>query len=82
MEFSVYRKPTHTDQYLQFDSHQPLKHKLGVGSTLKHHACFVSSTPQALDTELKHLDMVISVSGYPRLARAGDPHTYKTMPPP
>ncbi len=30
----VYRKQTHTNQYLQFDSHQPMAHKQAVIKTL------------------------------------------------
>ncbi len=38
IKFSVYRKPTHTDQNLQFDSHQPMEHKMGMIRTLTHRA--------------------------------------------
>ena len=36
----VYRKHTHTYQYLSFQSHHPLQHKLSVICTLVHHAEF------------------------------------------
>lgn len=38
LKIEVYRKPTHTDQYLLFDSHHPHEHKLGVIITLHHQA--------------------------------------------
>ena len=66
--FSVYRKPTHTDQYLQFDSHQPLEHKLGVLCTLTHRAKTICSTNDDLDKEITHVKKVLSVSGYTRWA--------------
>ena len=64
LEFSVYRKPTHTDQYLQFDSHQPLQHKLGVIRTLTHRANTICSTDNSKKEELDHIKKVLSVSGY------------------
>ena len=38
LETSVYRKPTHTDQYLQWDSHHPISSKYSVVGTLYHRA--------------------------------------------
>ena len=64
LSFSVYRKPTHTDQYLQFDSHQPLEHKLGVIRTLTHRANTICSSDSAIDKEMDHLKEVLSISGY------------------
>ncbi len=68
MSFTVYRKPTHTDQYLQFDSNQPLQHKLGVVRTLYHRAqCLISNEEDKLK-EIDHLQKVLSISGYTRSA--------------
>ena len=64
LHFSVYRKPTHTDHYLQYDSHQPLQHKLGVIRTLKNRVTTHCSTPQAKAAEESHIKHVLSISGY------------------
>ena len=51
----VYRKPTHTDLYLQWDSHHTIAAKYSVVSTLHHRAKAVCSTKQLLDEEEHHL---------------------------
>ena len=59
LSFTVYRKPTHTDHYLQFSSHQPLQHKLGVIRTLKHRCDTICSTEEAKLQEIQHLQKVL-----------------------
>ena len=51
---SVYRKPTHTDLYLQWDSHHALTSKYSVIGTLQHRANTICSNPQLLQKE-EHL---------------------------
>ena len=65
LQIGVYRKPTHTDQYLLFDSHHPLEHKLGVIRTLQHRADTVPTSQQARAKEHKHLRGALKTCGYP-----------------
>ena len=51
LSITVYKKPTHTDQYLQMDSHHHLSAKLSVIHTLIHRAQTVCSNPELLCKE-------------------------------
>ena len=62
----VYRKPTHTDQYLQFESHHPLVHKLGVIRTLFHRADTIVTEYDDVKQEKAHLKSALRRCGYPR----------------
>ena len=53
--FQVYQKPTHTDQYLRWESHHSLSSKYSIIGTLTHRAKVVCTTPELLKDELKHL---------------------------
>ena len=55
LSISVYRKPTHTDQYLQWDSHHHLSAKFSVIQTLSHRASTMCSNPELLQKEKEHL---------------------------
>ena len=52
---SVYRNPTHTDQYLQWNSHHHLSAKFSVINTLKHRAKTVCSNQHLLKKKEDHL---------------------------
>ena len=54
---TVYRKPTHTDQYLHWNSNHFVTAKHSVYNTLAHRAMVVSSDQQSLHQELKHIRM-------------------------
>ena len=64
----VYRKPTHTDQYLQWDSNHNLASKYSVISTLTHRARTLCSIPKVINNELEHLEEVLRGCKYPRWA--------------
>ena len=63
---SVYRKPTHTDKYLDFSSHHPLQHKISVIHTLFNRACTMSSSLVCLKTEELVVNQALRLNGYPR----------------
>ena len=52
---TVYRKPTHTDQYLHWDSNHHITAKQSVLNTLAHRAKVVSSSQDRLDKALQHI---------------------------
>ena len=65
---SVYRKPTHTDLYLQWDSYHTLTSKYGVIGTLQHRAQTICSNPQLLLKEEQHLKSALMKCKYPTWA--------------
>ena len=65
---SVYRKPTHTDLYLQWDSHHHLSAKFSVIYTIKHRARTVCSNHHLLKEEEYHLIKTLRRCKYPAWA--------------
>ena len=63
---SVFRKPTHTDKYLDFTSHHPWAHKAAVAHTLRHRAGTHSSTFGAFEKEKAHVMDALLKNGYPK----------------
>ena len=68
LSFQVYQKPTHTYQYLRWESHHCLSCKYSVIGTLTHRAKVVCTTPEPLKEELKHLRGALSRCKYPNWA--------------
>ena len=68
LSITVYRKPTHTDLYLQWDSHHHLSAKFSVIHTLSHRAKTVCSKPELLQQEKDHLRKAFTKCKYPKWA--------------
>ena len=64
LSFSIYRKPTHTDQYLHFTSSHHMSAKNSVVHTLVHRALTLCDEEYRKD-ELKHIEKALNKNGYP-----------------
>ena len=60
LSITVYHKPTHTNQYLQWGSHHNISAKYSVIGTLTHRAKAVCTGPEFFQKELQHLREVLS----------------------
>ena len=61
----IYRRPTHTEQYLHWNSHYHIGAKYSVINTLTYKAKAVSSTPELLSTAKQHIREVLTDCKYP-----------------
>ena len=73
---TVYRKPTHTDQYLHWDSNHHITTKESVYNTLAHGAKIVSSTQDKLDRELQHIKTALQQCQFPAWALSQCQHKF------
>ncbi|XP_071476058.1 uncharacterized protein [Diadema antillarum] len=62
---TVYRKPTHTDQYVAYDSHHPKSVKRGVVKCLYERASRIVSKPHCTAPEKQHVSSALVSNGYP-----------------
>jgi len=65
LKLCIYRKPTHTDQYLNFSSHHPVEHKLSVARTLLERSQQLVTVSQDKIQEDAHVEEALRACGYP-----------------
>ena len=65
LKIDVFRKPTHTDRYLDFKSHHDIKHKISTARTLIHRAQTLLNTHISKQDELSHITTTLKCDGYP-----------------
>ena len=61
---SVFRKPTHTDRYLQYSSHHPVNQKLSVARTLFSRANRITSNNEKKIEELHQITITLKNNGF------------------
>ena len=66
LETVVYRKPTHTDKYLSFNSYHARSHKKSVVTTLFQRAENLTSNNDARENECQYVTNVLKENNYPK----------------
>ena len=62
---TVFRKKTHSDRYLDFDSYHPLAHKVAVARTLLTWADRICESAPARDVEKRRITEALNSNAYP-----------------
>ena len=68
LKTTVYRKATHTDLYLQWDTNHTVSTKYSVVGSLHHRAKTICSSPESLQQEEKHQKQALTRCKYPAWA--------------
>ena len=68
LKTTVYRKPTHTDLYLQWDSNYQVSSKYSVIGSLQYRAKSICSDKELLRSEVHHLEETLKKCKYPTWA--------------
>jgi len=63
---AVYRKPNHSDIYLNFKSEHPIHHQQSVDNTFFELAKKLSSITQDLNSEMQYEKRTLMLNGYPK----------------
>ncbi|XP_060765135.1 uncharacterized protein LOC132873505 [Neoarius graeffei] len=67
IKIKVHRKPTHTDQYLNWTSEHPIMHKISVVRTLHERAAIITDA-QDKEQEEQHIQHALKACQYPQWA--------------
>ena len=62
----VYRKPTHTDRYLDYSSHHDKQHKISATRTLIHRSSLLPNSEEGKVREFNHFTKALISNGYPK----------------
>ena len=67
-KITIYRKATHTDQYLDFQSNHHIKQKAGIINTFKHRIETLVTEEEDKKKELNHVKKALKRCGHPNWA--------------